>query len=280
MIEIKTHKGEVCWWCGKSANSREHRHKKSDIKLLFGNKFCGEPILLKDNQQKKLQGPNSDLLKFERVLCQNCNNSRSQPFDRAYDCFINYTLNNYDKLLNDRIINFNEIDKTNTKQIKNDIFRYFTKIFCCRLASNNISIKTDLIDFLNSEKQINYLYFKFEIRPDIYTFLNRDNKIQNEGNIYLSPLKYYLRDEDKKIGLVYQFYNLQWLRIYTFYSNDLIDSNYNGYDDYYNSDSMKIEVKYTIHPDLIFKAKIHDEQKINEYDWLDNYLDKDTFKEN
>lgn len=93
MIKInRPNKKPLCWWCGKPADSREHRHKKSDVKFIFGDKFEGEPVIIKDKSPTTVQGPNSSLLKFDTVLCQVCNNSRSQPFDRAYSRFVDYVI--------------------------------------------------------------------------------------------------------------------------------------------------------------------------------------------
>lgn len=281
MIKIQPYKEGRCWWCGKRANSQEHRHKKSDVKHIFGNKFEGEPVIIRDNYQKEVQGPDSKLLKFEKVLCQDCNNRRSQPFDRAYDLFVSYVLENYDEILDKRIIDLNDIVKTDAINFKHNIFRYLTKVFCCRLASNNITIGSELIEFLNYEKPINFLYFKFEVRPDIYAFLNRTGTDEYEGNIYLSPLSYFSSVEYDYLDLVYQFYNLQWLRIYTFYSEKMTEQNYAGYKEYNDSNTIQIEARYSVSPDKIFDKRTDtrlNEQEKNE--WLEEYLDTNIFKKN
>lgn len=279
MIKIQQYKEEICWWCGKQADSQEHRHKKSDVKHIFGNKFEGEPIIIRDNNQKEVQGPDSKLLKFEKVLCQDCNNNRSQPFDRAYDLFVRYVLNNYNEILDKRIIDFNDIVKTDTINFKYNVFRYFTKVFCCRLASNNISIKPELIEFLDYKKPINFMYFKFEVRPDIHTFLNRPETDEYEGNIYLSPLRYFPSTESNHINLVYQFYNLQWLRIYTFYSENMTEENYAGYNEYNDSNTIQIEARYSVNPEKLFDKRTDTKPKEQEEnEWLKEYLDTNIFK--
>ncbi|HBS86252.1 MAG TPA: hypothetical protein DEA97_06835 [Bacteroidales bacterium] len=279
MIKIQPYDEEKCWWCGNKANSQEHRHKKSDVKHIFGNRFEGEPVVIRDNHQRNLQGPDSKLLKFKKVLCKDCNNRRSQPFDRAYDLFVEYVLKNYDKILINRIIDFSDLKQNDRIELKHNVFRYLTKVFCCRLASNNISIEPYLIEFLNHENQINFLYYKFEVRPDIYAFLKRPDADEYEGNIYLSPLRYIPSLESNKIKVVYQFYNLQWLRIYTFYSEKLIEDIYNGYREYNNSDSIPLEVRYSVKPDQLFDKKIETKSKEQESDnWLEEYLNINIFK--
>ena len=67
---------------------------------IYGIILVGKRILLTEQNGKEiqLQGPNSTKLKFEKVMCEKCNNTTSQPFDRAYDKFISYVLNNYELL--------------------------------------------------------------------------------------------------------------------------------------------------------------------------------------
>ncbi|NOQ25285.1 MAG: hypothetical protein GQ564_07975 [Bacteroidales bacterium] len=279
MINIQPYREGECWWCGKPANSKEHRHKKSDIKHIFGNRFESEPVLIRGNHKKTIQGPDSKLLKFEKVLCQNCNNSRSQPFDRSYDLFINYVLENYELILDKKNINLVNIVNSDTIGFKHNIFRYLTKIFCCRLATNNIIIEPKLVEFLNYAKPLDFMYFKFEVRPDIHAFLNRPEADVNDGNIYLSPLKYFLSKDNNQINLVYQFYNLQWLRIYTFYSEKMTEENYSGYNEYNNSNTILIEAKYSVNPDNLFDRRIDVKPKVqDENKWIEEYLNTNTFK--
>lgn len=152
MTKKFSYKENTCWWCSKYADSGEHRHKKTDVKRIFGKNFEGDPIMLRGDKQLLLQGPNSNHLKFKKFLCGNCNNSNSQPFDRAYDKFITYIESNYEKLLIQRVINFKDIFESDYIQNKNNLIRYYLKVFCCRLASNHIYIDPVLIDFLKRNK--------------------------------------------------------------------------------------------------------------------------------
>ena len=279
MIKRQSHNEESCWWCNGLADSQEHRHKKSDVKNIFGSGFESEPVIIKDHHQKSVQGPNSKLLKFPKVLCQDCNNSRSQPFDRAYDLFISYVLNNYHNILSKGLLDFNDIVQVDVENFKQNVFRYYTKAFCCRLAANNISIEPKLIDFLNGIEPLNFLYFKFEVRPDIYSFLTRPDSDANEGNIYLSPLRYFQSEENNKIDLVYQFYNLQWLRTYTFYSERMTEKIYAGYNEYNEANTVQLEAKYSVNPEKLFEVDSNIEtRERDDDDWLKEYLNINIFK--
>lgn len=82
-----------CWICGKIADSSEHKIKKSNLVKLWGKgPYKGDNALLrlKNSQQDAIQGPDSAILKFNKNLCHNCNSTRTQPFDNAYDEFIQW----------------------------------------------------------------------------------------------------------------------------------------------------------------------------------------------
>ncbi len=82
-----------CWICGKNAESREHKIKKSDIVSIYGKgayKNDNEIVLIKDNKERNIPSDNSKLVKYNKILCNYCNNTRTQPFDIAYSTFIDY----------------------------------------------------------------------------------------------------------------------------------------------------------------------------------------------
>ncbi len=90
-----------CWWCGNAADSREHKYKRSDIVREFGRGPWAEPMLrvAGGNRQFRVQGPNSQGLKFSKSLCQRCNNDRNQPFDLAYDSMMDYISRNESEII-------------------------------------------------------------------------------------------------------------------------------------------------------------------------------------
>ena len=80
-----------CWICGNEADSREHKHKKTDVNRAFKNvptndKYIG--VFKSGEIERHVQGVDSKLLKFEKVICQRCNNQSSQPHDFAYEKFL------------------------------------------------------------------------------------------------------------------------------------------------------------------------------------------------
>ncbi|MBE9467889.1 MAG: hypothetical protein IMY72_06140 [Bacteroidetes bacterium] len=212
MIKQISQESKKCWWCGSDANSGEHRHKKSDLKRIFGKKFEGKPVIIKNNKIIEIQGPNSKLLKFKKVLCKKCNNEVSQPFDKAYDRFISYIETNRDLIIKSEKIDFTKIFETNALECKKNVFRYYIKHIACRLATNNYSIEPEIIDYLNGKCNLKYIYIKFEIRYDIISFMKKIKKeIPDFGNLYLGPFRYVKPNkETDMVNLVHSYINYQW----------------------------------------------------------------------
>lgn len=117
----------TCWWCGAPADSREHKFKRSDLARLS----AGEQLYWGggDRGGKYLQGyKRSDVMRFGRILCQVCNNARSQPFDNAYDKYAEYVAKNLDDLWHQGLQFKRIFGHTWRDDVKN-LGRYFAKSF-------------------------------------------------------------------------------------------------------------------------------------------------------
>lgn len=107
---------DVCWWCRGSADSREHKYKRSDIVREFGKPpYASDetPVILKDygdrRQLHDVRGPNSSLARFATTLCGRCNDTRSQPFDAAYDRFVEYLREREDEIFETRCVDVGDV---------------------------------------------------------------------------------------------------------------------------------------------------------------------------
>ncbi|HDU4153950.1 TPA: hypothetical protein RFO28_003153, partial [Legionella pneumophila] len=131
-----------CWLCGDIATTREHRIKKTTVNYLF--LYEKNPTITVGKKIKKLQSPNSGLIKYDYNLCQKCNCERTQPFDRAYEKFFEYLIQNQKSILKNRRVKVAdlEIDQQN-------LFKYFIKSFCCMVDSSHTKpVPKELIDTL------------------------------------------------------------------------------------------------------------------------------------
>lgn len=124
----------VCWWCGGVADSREHRHKASLLRRMWSD----EGLLLGREGQDFYPLPSwrSDAVKFGKVLCANCNNVRSQPFDEAYDVYAEFVHSNTARLSRARSIDWRDIYGANWEQSTRLLGCYAVKNFGCWIAEN------------------------------------------------------------------------------------------------------------------------------------------------
>jgi len=127
-----------CYWCQeRDADSREHKFKRSDLIREHGRgELRGGRTLVTHRGERVYEhrSTKNDALKFSPSLCSHCNNSRSQPFDRAYDHFIEWVLENEDKVLQGKSVDLEEAFGSAWRESAEDVLRYFVKHICCRLA--------------------------------------------------------------------------------------------------------------------------------------------------
>lgn len=156
MIEFNDFNGK-CWWCESSDLSREHKYKKSDIKREYfsdqemQDRVTINLVSIKDLSEKgkAVQGPNSNAIKFEANLCKNCNNSRSQSFDLAYDKLIEFLKLNESTTLTNPQIDLLEIYGNDWELEKENLVKYFIKNLGCVLTEFNLKVPQILIDYLD-----------------------------------------------------------------------------------------------------------------------------------
>ena len=164
----------TCWWCGASADSREHKFKRSDLvrehgaapyvgsAMLSGVSHTGDPHHMRSNR--------SDPLKFKPNLCQRCNNTRSQPFDNAYDEFVAWIFANEQLVLDSRSLDLDAVFGAKWRSRGLDLLRYFVKHICCRIADlvaggYETAIPSDVIAFLNGGASPRTLMCEFLVEP-------------------------------------------------------------------------------------------------------------------
>lgn len=175
MIEYYDFKGK-CWWCGQKADSAEHRYKKADMEKEFGKGIDfrnNEPVRVvgKNKIMLPIQRPKSNNIKYKASLCQNCNTTKSQPFDFAYDTFVSFYKENENEIFLSKKLDFQYIYGNLWKPKVLDFQRYLVKNFCCRLYGLGVSITKNIVDFLNGEADLIDLKLHMFLKSDIYKML-------------------------------------------------------------------------------------------------------------
>jgi 5-methylcytosine-specific restriction endonuclease McrA len=140
-----------CWICGAPADSAEHRIKKAELVRVYGRgPYRGDaaPIHVRGNVETPIQGPGSSAVKYAPSLCQHCNTTRTQPYDRAYDHFISWVVANESAVLHKRMIDFAEVYGASFEEAQRNLFKYFVKNLGCRLVDTGELVPPDLVELL------------------------------------------------------------------------------------------------------------------------------------
>lgn len=149
--------------------SREHKYKKTDINLLYGSDFFQNDKLAlvryrKSNEVIKIQGPDSNYLKFRKSLCLKCNNARSANMDAAYTKVIEFYLNNELLVKESKSIDFRMIFSDSWIESKRHFYKYCIKHIGCRLVEANLRPSTNMIDFLNDVEPLKDIKVVFQLK--------------------------------------------------------------------------------------------------------------------
>lgn len=258
-----------CWWCGKIGDSGEHKFKRTDIISEFGDSFRQKkdhPVFVKDNQTYELKSPNSKFMKFEKVLCSDCNNHRSQKFDKAYDELVAYIFANFEKLKYAGFINFSEVFGYNWKTNKRHVYSYFIKHFCCRLAINGIKINNSLIEFLDETKDfLEFININLVLKADLKAYLDKMTEHgEHTGFLQFGKLTYH--GEESNPSLVYSFLSKRWFKAEFFYSSEFNCSNYKDLKEFFNSPYSEITTLSLIGYDNLENLSLEEhDMKFEEY---------------
>jgi hypothetical protein len=193
-----------CWWCGGIADTREHSIKASEIRRLYNGKDFRSRLLvitdLKESGRAQIvRGSNSKALKFDYSLCATCNNTKSQPHDKAYSALTSF-------LSGKNIGELGEYFSVTQKDLNvdfSDVYRYICKHAGCKMMENSFEPPTNMIDFMNRSAPLRSVIIQpvfkpysigdnKEVIPILYnskgswlSFNQGDNSLNNEADLFL-----------------------------------------------------------------------------------------------
>lgn len=160
----------ICWWCGSNDLTGEHKSKKTDLELLYGKVYPKGNLInhikyKTESKGQNIQSSSSDRVKFEKNLCKNCNGTKSQNFDLAYQKLIQYYYQNRTAIKHSKKIDLEQVFGNNWEVEYLNVERYIGKHAGCRMAENGFVPTNNLISFLDEEKSNNDLKISFQIKP-------------------------------------------------------------------------------------------------------------------
>lgn len=146
---------KMCWICEeRPADTQEHAFKSSRIKKIWeagGRQPLG--TIGRDGRFYKMSGPNHGIFMFGKTICSYCNNQFSQPFDKAYDHFMDFILDDLEYYRNRREFHWDEIF-AGTPYDQGDLARYYVKHFGCKMYDAGFEVPEDLRLYLHDPEMV------------------------------------------------------------------------------------------------------------------------------
>lgn len=132
---------DACWICGNSANSREHRVKRSDLKYIAGTPTQEKPLFLHTDKRRnrRIGSLNADALKFTSGLCHYCNTTRTQGHDLAWQHLSEFLLSHQPPMRAGQFIRANSIFPYDTRSAMRGVHLYIVKLFGCMVMGGNVT---------------------------------------------------------------------------------------------------------------------------------------------
>ncbi len=150
-----------CWVCGDPATTGEHKTKRSDLRAVFGSPTQNNPVYLHDAERRNrhVRSLDAKLLKSPGKLCPYCNNTRTQPHDRAWERLSESLRTWKPAIAPGSAVRTNRVFPYDTAREMLNVHLYFVKLFGCHIVGNDIPIDVD--GFANS-------IMKGKAHPNVY----------------------------------------------------------------------------------------------------------------
>ena len=216
----------TCWWGGKSADTGEHKFKRSDLRRAFGRGAWGRdnPVVhVSDRGQGRVNSSNAARLKFAAVLCADCNSTRSQPFDLAYERFADHFVSMADQLLADGSFDWADVFPDEWRAGQLNLAKYWVKHIGCRLAQEGVPVHPDLRTFLDGQGPLLRLSLRLSVQTDIAAAEThiRDAHGDDLGEtLWMGPASCEYSKARGHIVRVWSHLGLKWLRLSYAYNFD------------------------------------------------------------
>lgn len=215
----------TCWWCGAPADSREHRHKASDLRREFAHDeyAAGDVEIVGGKGNRTLRSPKATPAKFGNTLCARCNNERSQPQDEAYDAFIEWYLANEHEVETTGIVRLDEIYPT-WQTGRTHLLGYFIKHVGCRVADTGYEVPDGFREYLDHGIWPPGLVISFEING-VHVGLNAIIKNHptaqgTAGNLWLGGIGGELKRDSGAAALLHSHWSYHGLQVIWEWSAD------------------------------------------------------------
>jgi hypothetical protein len=222
----------LCWICGNRATTSEHNPKRSDLKLIFSTATFqkGDRLIKTTNAGKKtlVQGLNSKELKYQKNLCEWCNNSKTAPHDKAREILANFLVKNSRLVLKEKQVNLKMVYGRDVKRFQSDLFKYFAKAFGCAINATGKPVPNILVDVINGKSYGKDFFVTFSVDEELLK-----KRVRLGSSVGCSNLEYWEEKKTKERVWIWS-QNLGWFVITYFYKAKIV----NGMNPWYGKNKV------------------------------------------
>ncbi len=207
-----------CWICQINiADSGEHIIKKTDLKHVYGNASQKSPVYTrKDGKKTKPIGSiNSNLFKYERVICEKCNNNITQNHDNSWEVLSDFLHNNWDDIKINNGFKLNKIFPSDPEEHMIFVQLFFIKLLGCKIAEsgNDFCLKS-FSAAINSGNE----------HPDVYISFRDSQKNDYTASADIDAFK----DGNGNFVYLHWFYTIGSFSVDVIYTKNISNINLNG----------------------------------------------------
>ena len=209
-----------CWICQTNdADSGEHSIKKSDLKALYPNTTQDSPINHSRNGVKKrpIRSIKSKAFKYEKVICEDCNNSKTQAYDETWEVLHKYLSGHWSEIIKNDGFYLDKIFQCETEKKMKNVQLFFIKLFGCKIKQSGKS---------NALSDLSKSLLMSEEHPNVYiSFRDSANELKNNHSVN-SDVQVY--KEHGKLKYMHWFYTVGKITVDLIYSPDVQYLELNG----------------------------------------------------
>jgi hypothetical protein len=159
-----------CWICGGGATTGEHKIKRSDMRSVLRPPTQADPLYFHDHKTENrwIGSLDAKILKSPGRICACCNNTRTQPHDRAWERMSAWLRTRTPAIAPGAIVRGNRIFPYDTAGQTLNVHLFFLKQFGCLIVEGGISI--DPAGFANAilkNRAHPHVYLKFGCAPSL-----------------------------------------------------------------------------------------------------------------
>lgn len=217
----------ICWICNKNeANSGEHKFKSSLLKDMYGKRFADQIIFKSESNERPIQGPNSYIIKFPKVICEYCNNNHTSKHDRAFHKLITWSTINFSKLRENLHIDFEEIFGDNWIQEKKYLLKYLAKHAGCKIVTGQHNYDVEnLSKLIYNDIETNTFQIKFILKEGFKVYDLAIKGLGGKGIPYTSNSPTVCSIKNNKIVYFGGLTTYNWLSIAWVHTQSSVKTN-------------------------------------------------------